>query len=57
MFIPKTNISIAEPVDVQMDELGKNITQMYHFIGINDEQVLGAESILHYMNEIFFQQR
>ena len=33
MFIPKSNISIAEPIDVQIDELGSNAIQMYQFIG------------------------
>ena len=33
-------IYIAEPVDVQIDELGNNTIQMYQFIGmINDKQV------------------
>ena len=55
MFISKTDISIAGPIDVQMDELGNNTTQMYHFIGIiNDEKVGGLEPLLNYMNEHFF---
>ena len=38
--------------EVQIDELGNNIIQMYQFIGeINDEQVAGLESLLTYMNE------
>ena len=54
--IPKTDISIAEPIDVQIDELGNNTIQMYQFIGvINDEKIGGLESLLHYMNEHFFQ--
>ena len=53
--IPKTDISIAEPIDVQIDELGNNTIQMYQFLGvINDEKVGGLESLLHYMNEHFF---
>ena len=55
MFIPRTDISIAEPIDAQIDELGNNIFQMYQLIGIiNDEKVPGLESRLHFMNESFF---
>ena len=55
MFIPKTDISIAEPIEVQMDELGNNTIQMYQFIGtINDEEVGGLESLLTYMNDSSF---
>ena len=55
MFIPKTDISIAEPIEVQIDELGNNTIQMYQLIGIiNDEQVGGLESLLNYMNENLF---
>ena len=58
MFIPKTDISIAEPIEVQIDELSNSTTQVYQLIGIiNDEQVGGLESLLHYMNEHFFRQR
>ena len=54
-FIPQTSISIAEPIDVQIDELGYSITHMYQVIGIiNDEKVPGLESILNYMNENTF---
>ena len=38
MFIPYINISKAEAIDVQIDELGNNTIQMYQFIGdINDK--------------------
>ena len=38
MFIPKTDISIAEPIEVQIDELSNSTTQVYQLIGIiNDE--------------------
>ena len=38
IFIPKTDISIAEPYDVQIDEMGDNVITMYQFIGdINDK--------------------
>ena len=55
IFIPKSNISIAGPFGVQIDELGDNIITMYQCIGeINDTKVGGLESSLNYMNENFF---
>ena len=55
IFIPKNDISTAEPYDVIIDELGSNVTTMYQFIGdINDEKVGGLESLLNYMNENFY---
>ena len=55
IFIPTANISIAEPYDVQIDELGDNIIQMYQFTGtINDTRVAGLESLLKYINENSF---
>ena len=46
----QADISIAEPIDVQIDELGGNIIQMYQVIGvISDKKVPGLESILNYM--------
>ena len=33
-FIPKSDISVAEPYDVQIAELGDNIITMYQFIEI-----------------------
>ena len=52
MFIPKPDISIAEPIEVQIDELGNNIFQMYQLTGtINDEDVGGLEPLLTYMSE------
>ena len=54
IFIHKSDISVAEPYVVPIDELG-NATQMYQFIGdINDTKVAGLESLLKYMNENFF---
>ena len=51
-LIHNTDISIAEPIDVQINELGNNIIQMYQLIGTsNGEKVPGLESILNYMNE------
>ena len=50
VVLPQARISIAEPIDVQMDELGNSITQVYHSIGIiSDEKVPGLGSILNYM--------
>ena len=38
MFIHKTDISIAEPIEVQINELGNNTIQMHQFISLmNDE--------------------
>ena len=55
IFIPKNDISTAEPYDVVIDELGNNVITMYQFIGdINDEKVGGLESLLNYMNENFY---
>ena len=51
----KNTIRIAGPYDVQIDEMGDNIIQMYQFIGdINDTKVAGLESLLNYMNENLF---
>ena len=42
IFIPRADISVAEPYDVIIDELGNNVITMYQFIGdINDEKVGG----------------
>ena len=55
IFIPRADISVAEPYDVIIDELGNNVITMYQFIGdINDDKVGGLESLLNYMNENFF---
>ena len=52
MFIPNTDISIAEPIEVQIDELGNNMIQMYQLIGIiNDEKAGGLESFLNHTYE------
>ena len=41
--IHKSDISIAEPYDVQIDDNG-NVIQMYQFLGdINDTKVAGLE--------------
>ena len=54
IFIHKSDISVAEPYDVPIDENG-NVVHMYQFIGdINDTKVAGLESLLNYMNENFF---
>ena len=55
MLIPQTSVAIAEPIDVQIDELGNAIVQMYQLIGIvSDVKLLVLENILNYMNEQFF---
>ena len=55
IYIPKTDINIAEPIEVRINELGNNTLQMYQFIGIvNDEKAGGVESLLNHMNENFF---
>ena len=55
IFIPKSDISIAEPYDVIIVETRNNSITMYQFIGpINDAKVGGSESLLSYMNENFF---
>ena len=54
IFIHKSDISIAEPYDVPIDENG-NVIQMYQFLGdINDTKVVSLESILNYLNDNFF---
>ena len=54
IFIPKSDISIAEPYDVIIDEKGNEVISMYQFNGdINDTKV-GLGSLLNYMNENFF---
>ena len=54
ILIPKSDISIALPYDVIIDELGNNVISMCQFIGdINDTKV-GLESLLNYMSENFF---
>ena len=56
IFIPKSDISIAEPYDVIIDESGNNVIQMYQFIGeSNGETIGGLESSLNHMNENFCQ--
>ena len=53
MFIHKSDISIAEPYDVQIDESGGNIITMYQFIGdIDDTGVGGLENVLNYMKTL-----
>ena len=54
IFIPKTDSSVAGPYDVQIAELGDNISTMYQFIGDNDTKVCGLESLLNCINEKFF---
>ena len=52
--IHESDITIAEPYDVPIDE-NVNVIQMYQFLGgINDTKVTGLESILNYINDNFF---
>ena len=54
IFIPQSDISIALPYGVVIDELGNNVITMYKFIGdINDEKVAGLEPLLNYLSEGF----
>ena len=54
MFIFKSDIIIAEPYEVQIDELGNNIITMCQFIGdVHNTKVLGLERISTYVNEFF----
>ena len=49
IFIPKSDISVAEHIEAQIDDLGNNIFIMYQFIGdINDTKVLGLEPLLNF---------
>ena len=49
IFIPKSDFSVAEPIEVQIDELGDNSITMYQFIcEINDTKVGGLESLSNY---------
>ena len=51
IFIPKSDLSIALPYGVIIDELGNNVLSMYQFIGdINGTKVGGLESLLNYLN-------
>ena len=55
MLFPYGDIAIAELVDVQINEIGNNVIQMYQFVGaINDKRVPGLESILNCTNKNFF---
>ena len=54
IFIHKSDISVAEPYDVPIDENG-NVVQMYQVLGdINDTKVAGLEPILNYISDNFF---
>ena len=55
IFIPKSDIGVAEPYGVQIGgELGDDIITMYQFIGDINDTKTGLESLLNYMNENFF---
>ena len=52
IFIPQTSFSLAEPIDVQINQLGNNIITMYQVIDvISDDKVPGLASIFIYINE------
>ena len=52
ILFPYGDIAVAELIDVQTDETGNNVTQMYQLIGaINDERVPGPASSLNYIND------
>ena len=47
--IPKSDTSVAEPYDIQIDETGNGIITTYQLIGeTSDTQVGGLESLLNY---------
>ena len=47
ILIPKSDISVAGPYDVQIAELGDNTITMYQFIGdVNGTKVGGLEGLL-----------
>ena len=54
IFIPKSDISIAPPYDVIINELVNNAISMCQFIvDTNDTKAGGLEPLLNYMNENF----
>ena len=55
IFIPKSDISIALPCDVIINELGNSVITMYQFIGDTDDtKVAGLESPVNCMSENCF---
>ena len=51
---PKSDISVAKPYVIQIDETGNGIITMYQFIGdINDTKVGGLESLLNWDGNCF----
>ena len=47
IFTPKSDISVAETYDVQIDELSNNVITMYQLIGdIDDTKSGGLEPLL-----------
>ena len=54
LVINQNIISIAEPVDIQKNELGNDVITMYQLVGdIDDNKVQGLESILNYITNNF----
>ena len=50
MFVPRTDIRIAEPTEVQIDGLGNGIIQVYQFIGVINDEKVDLESLLNCMS-------
>ena len=54
LLISPNNISIAEPVEIEVYGLGNKVITMYQLVGdINGNTVPGLESILNYINDKF----
>ena len=54
ILFPYGDIAVAELVDVQINELGNGVIQLYQFVrDINDKRVPGLESVLNYINGNF----
>ena len=51
IVIPQTSISIAEPIDVQIDpidEVGNTTTQMYQLIGMISDESININSMTYH---------
>ena len=46
---------MAKPVEIQIDELGNNVTAIYEFVGdMDDNKAPGLERIFNYISDNFF---
>lgn len=55
LLTSQDNISIAELVEIRIDEAGTNVSTMYQFVGgIHDNRGPGLEGILNCINDIFY---